>query len=157
MWASSRCSLGTVMPARHSAPSVARRLVLRSCGPGSCGRAANPQDQGPASEIPARASVTPSPKISALRTVTSRASRALTCQVGQWTIVSGRIVADSVCDRITELIQKHLKKVATATSGWDTLYRDPQDGRLWELLYLHSGMHGAGPPSLSLVEEDAAR
>jgi Immunity protein 27 len=69
-------------------------------------------------------------------------------------MVGGRIVADAVCDRIEELIQKHLEKVAT--TGWDTLYRDPQDGRHWELLYLHSEMHGGGPPTLVLVEETTA-
>lgn len=70
-------------------------------------------------------------------------------------MVGGRMVADSVCDRIERLVVKHLKEVAT--TGWDTLYRDPQDGRYWELLYLHSGMHGGGPPSLVQVAKEEVK
>lgn len=71
---------------------------------------------------------------------------------GRWEMISGRMVADAVCDRIEALVKEHLEKVAT--TGWDTLYRDPQDGRLWELRYEHSEMHGGGPPSLVVVATD---
>jgi hypothetical protein len=65
------------------------------------------------------------------------------------------MAADAVCDRIAVLLEKYLEKVAT--TGWDTLYRDPQDGRYWEVLYLHGEMHGGGPPSLVQVAKDSVR
>lgn len=74
---------------------------------------------------------------------------------GQWNVVDGLMVGDAVCDRIMKLVTKHLERIGTDASGWDTLYRDPQDGRYWELVYLHSEMHGGGPPSLFQVEKNA--
>ena len=38
-------------------------------------------------------------------------------------------------------------------SVWDTLFRDPRDGRLWEKIYPMSEMHGGGPPTLRLLPE----
>jgi len=76
---------------------------------------------------------------------------------GKWELVGGRMIGDSTCERIEKLITKDLKRIGTDTSGWDTLYRDPQDGRYWELVYLQSEMHGGGPPSLIQVEKDAVR
>lgn len=72
---------------------------------------------------------------------------------GQWEIRSGRPVKDSTCERIEALIQ-NLERVGVDESGWDTLYRDPLDGRYWELTYLHSEMHGGGPPSLLQVPNE---
>ena len=40
------------------------------------------------------------------------------------------------------------EKVATDSSGWDILYKDPRDGRFWELTYPDSSFHGGGPPRL---------
>jgi hypothetical protein len=76
---------------------------------------------------------------------------------GEWVFRGGRMVADATCERIKDLVTSHLEKVTTDRSGWDTLYRDPEDGRYWELVYLHSEMHGGGPPSLILVEKDAIK
>lgn len=67
------------------------------------------------------------------------------------------MLVDEACERIEKLITKHLERIAVDASGWDTLYRDPQDGRYWELLYLHSEMHGGGPPSLIQVEKDSIK
>ena len=72
---------------------------------------------------------------------------------GRWELVGSQMVADAVCERIGTLIEKHLQRVAT--TGWDVLYRDPQDGRYWELLYPHSEMHGGGPPSLVRIAQDS--
>jgi hypothetical protein len=74
---------------------------------------------------------------------------------GRWEMVAGKMVADAVSDRIAVLVEKHLEKVAA--SGWATLYRNPYDGRYWELLYPHSEMHGGGPPSLVQVDKDGVR
>lgn len=77
--------------------------------------------------------------------------------VGKWVLVSNKMVADETCQRIEELIDGYLMKLATDESGWDTLYQDPSDGRYWELTYPQSEMHGGGPPALTSVSEDYAR
>ena len=47
--------------------------------------------------------------------------------------------------------------VAYSDDGWSTLLRDPNDGRLWELIYDDSGFHGAGAPSLIHLTLDNAK
>jgi hypothetical protein len=42
-------------------------------------------------------------------------------------------------------------------SAWETLYRDPNDGRYWERTYPHSDWHGGGPPCLTKITFDAAK
>ncbi|HEY6562783.1 MAG TPA: Imm27 family immunity protein [Polyangiaceae bacterium] len=71
---------------------------------------------------------------------------------GKWTVTNGNMLADDTCSRIEELIAQHLDRIASDASGWDTLYRDPDDGRYWELIYEQSDMHGGGPPSLVQVD-----
>jgi Immunity protein 27 len=75
---------------------------------------------------------------------------------GHWLTVSGKLVADDTCGRIQQLIGKELVKLARDSSGWGTLYRDPQDSRLWELSYPRSEMHGGGPPKLTCIHADRA-
>lgn len=67
---------------------------------------------------------------------------------GGFMSVRGEIVEDDSCRRIAELIDGYLEMVGHDESGWDTLYRDPTDGRYWELTYPESEMHGGGPPLL---------
>jgi hypothetical protein len=38
-----------------------------------------------------------------------------------------------------------LKKLGHDQSSWDTLYRDPATGKLWEVTYPESQRHGGGP------------
>jgi len=76
---------------------------------------------------------------------------------GLWELRDGHVVGDAACERIETLITKHLERITTDASGWDTLYRDPQDGRYWELVYLHSEMHGGGPPSLIQVQKSVIK
>ena len=66
--------------------------------------------------------------------------------------------------RMGELFQTilHLKsnvlvKVATSDDGWTTLFKDPNDNRLWELTYSSSDSHGGGAPILNLVSLNEAR
>jgi Immunity protein 27 len=59
--------------------------------------------------------------------------------------------------RIFALTQSRLVKVKTDASGWDTLYRDPTDGRFWELIYPQSHLHGGGPPELRNLTPDDAK
>jgi hypothetical protein len=76
---------------------------------------------------------------------------------GSWVEVGAQLKADPVCDRIEWLVKSRLQRVAADASGWDTLYRDPRDGRLWELTYPRGEMHGGGPPTLAVVAQDEAR
>ena len=77
--------------------------------------------------------------------------------LGAWLEKRDRIVADPTCKRIEWLIANHLVQLGTNASGWGDLYRDPDDGRLWELTWPQSEMHGGGPPRLTCLELDAAR
>ena len=79
-----------------------------------------------------------------------------TVLTGDWLTEGGRIVADDVCGRIEWLVESRLERLAADASGWDTLYRDPRDGRLWERTYPRSEMHGGGPPQLRVISPDAA-
>jgi immunity protein 27 of polymorphic toxin system len=59
--------------------------------------------------------------------------------------------------RIDWLTQDYFSKLADSADGWRTLYRDPHDGRLWELSYPDGELHGGGPPRLAVVDHDYAR
>ena len=78
--------------------------------------------------------------------------------VGQWVAVQGATQADAVAKRIESLVRDRLDRIGVTADGWDTLYRNPLDGRLWELTYPQSGLHGGGPPSLAVISApDATR
>ena len=76
--------------------------------------------------------------------------------VGQWLNTGGRIQATPVAARIEWLVSERLKRLGADASGWDVLYRDPRDGRLWELTYPMSEMQGGGPPRLTVISRNAA-
>ncbi len=73
---------------------------------------------------------------------------------GKWEKVAGKVIADDTALRIKELVSSELTKLATSNGGWDVLYVDKRDGRMWELTYPHSDWHGGGPPSLTHVTKD---
>lgn len=78
--------------------------------------------------------------------------------IGNWIEVGGRVVGDEACERVEMLTQNHLQKIGYSpeSGGWDTLFRDPTDGRFWERMYPLSHMHGGGAPALvNLSEEEA--
>ena len=50
-----------------------------------------------------------------------------------------------------------LQKVGHDSSGWETLYRDPATGDLWEVTYPYSEMHGGGPRRLQAISLADAR
>jgi hypothetical protein len=70
---------------------------------------------------------------------------------GGWITSGNSVVADETCKRIEALTTGLLKHLANDATGWESLFQDPADGRLWELYYPQSEMHGAGPPSLRNV------
>lgn len=76
---------------------------------------------------------------------------------GSWTQSGKELVADDTCRRVDQLVSTYLERVGHDASGWDTLYRDPADGRYWELIYPQSELHGGGPPTLRKVSPDEAR
>jgi immunity protein 27 of polymorphic toxin system len=79
------------------------------------------------------------------------------CLVGSWLRRGSRVEGDFACKRINWLISERLEKISADATGWDTLWRDPRDGRLWELTYPQSSLHGGGPPKLELISRDAAQ
>lgn len=74
--------------------------------------------------------------------------------VGQWRMSDGSVVGDETCAHINQLIAGWLQEVAVSDGGWAKLYKDPQDGRYWELTYPHSDWHGGGPPMLMCMSND---
>ena len=76
--------------------------------------------------------------------------------IGQWHFENGAMRKDEVSQRIEWLINSHWKKITADASGWDVLYIDPVDERLWELTYPQSEMSGGGPPSLTIISREEA-
>lgn len=76
---------------------------------------------------------------------------------GKWFMSHGRAVADETCQRIVDLTNGYLLEVCRDSSGWDTLYRDPNDGRFWELIYPQGDLQGGGPPQLRCLLADEAK
>ncbi len=68
-----------------------------------------------------------------------------------------KITSDDSCERIEWLISKVLKKIATDKSGWEMLYKDPKDNRLWLMYFPQGEMQAGGPPSLRLIIKDEVK
>jgi hypothetical protein len=76
---------------------------------------------------------------------------------GDWLAQKNRsVVADATEQRIEWLTTQKLERLASDSSGWDTLYRDPRDGRLWEPTYPQGEMQGGGPHRLHVLSRDEA-
>jgi hypothetical protein len=76
--------------------------------------------------------------------------------VGAWASSAQGIAADATALRIEALVANHLHYVATDSTGWDKLYLDLADSRLWELTYPQSDLQGGGPPALSVISAGKA-
>ncbi len=76
---------------------------------------------------------------------------------GSWVFKDGSMTNDSVSQRIENLITKYLIKIGEDNSGWNKLYRDPEDNRYWELTYPESESHGGGAPQLEFLSEQQAK
>src|ERR1700735_1433005 len=76
--------------------------------------------------------------------------------VGAWIRVRDQVQNDENEKRIQWLIANLLNKVATDWSGWELLYRNPQDGRYWELTHPHGELQAGGPCALRFLSDEAA-
>lgn len=76
--------------------------------------------------------------------------------VGTWIIDQGTIREDETSRRINNLTINYLQNISVDDSGWYKLYRDPNDGRYWELSYPNSDIEGGGPPLLKCLSKDDA-
>ena len=76
---------------------------------------------------------------------------------GRWIIVGGSVIADQSSRRIDDLIDHYLVEVDRSDDGWSVLYKDPDDGRFWELTYPESTSHGGGPAHLVVVSANIAK
>jgi hypothetical protein len=75
---------------------------------------------------------------------------------GFWIDLGSSMIPDASWERITFLTEEHLDLVATGENGTDKLYRDPTDGRLWELTRVAPQMKDGGPPRLTRLNADEA-
>lgn len=69
----------------------------------------------------------------------------------------GRLVPDETAMRIYRLTESHLQQIGVTDAGWSVLYRDPDDGRLWEHTYPESDVQGGGPAVLHVLSEEEAQ
>lgn len=78
--------------------------------------------------------------------------------VGQWIFDGQRMHGDETCQRIHHLTKHVLRELGVSEQwgGWETLFEDPSDGRLWERTYPQGHLQGGGPPMLVLISEDQA-
>lgn len=77
--------------------------------------------------------------------------------IGRWEEQRGSVVEDPACQRIKKLTKEDLQLITRSDDGWSALYKDPTDGRLWELTYPNSDWHGGGPPSLIHISQEEAK
>jgi hypothetical protein len=79
--------------------------------------------------------------------------------VGSWIQGKDGLKVDQISERILWLIATNLHKVADSpkSGAWETLYRDPADGRLWERTYPNGETQGGGPPRLRNITAVEAR
>ena len=75
---------------------------------------------------------------------------------GSWTEPGAGSVHDDVDRRILWLVSRRLTLLEVAEGGWRQLYRDPRDGRLWELSFPHGSLHGGGPRRLARITREEA-
>lgn len=72
--------------------------------------------------------------------------------VGMWLDLGGKVTGDAVSDRVEWLTAVRLEKLAEKGECQAELYRDPQDGRLWEKIF----PFGGGPPTLRVLSPSTA-
>ncbi|MDB4899207.1 MAG: hypothetical protein JWN53_1015 [Gemmatimonadetes bacterium] len=63
---------------------------------------------------------------------------------------------DAVETRIRCLVAHRLETLGSTDAGWTWLFRDPRDGRLWELTFPSGSLHAPGPRRLAVVQRETA-
>ncbi|MEQ8523176.1 Imm27 family immunity protein [Gracilimonas sp.] len=76
---------------------------------------------------------------------------------GGWIETEDGFSKDETYNRIEYLTENYLEKLAVDKSGWEILYRAPNDGRFWVKWFPQSEMHGGGPPELKVIEANEAK
>jgi hypothetical protein len=75
---------------------------------------------------------------------------------GHWIDTPRGPYGDAVEQRIFWLVTERLVALGSADGGWDWLFRDPRDGRLWELTHPKGSLHGRGPRQLTRIAPQTA-
>ena len=75
---------------------------------------------------------------------------------GAWRGTAEGAFSDRVDERIFWLVSQRLVLEGTASGGWDQLFRDPHDGRHWELTFPYGSLHGGGPRRLAHLTREVA-
>jgi Immunity protein 27 len=70
---------------------------------------------------------------------------------GYWLDLGSAVTPDSNWKRIDSLTNDYLELVATCGDSTCRLYRDPEDGRFWELSHVAPQMKDGGPPCLTVI------
>lgn len=76
---------------------------------------------------------------------------------GFWIDLGSALTEDANWERINRLVAESLEHLATSDNGTDKLYRDPGDGRFWELTPVMPGLKNGGPPLLKVIEPERAK
>jgi hypothetical protein len=74
---------------------------------------------------------------------------------GYWLDLGSSVTPDASWERISRLTEEYLELLATGEGGREKLYRDPADGRLWELAPVAPEMP-ASPPLLTVIAPERA-
>ena len=73
---------------------------------------------------------------------------------GSWVKIDGKVVGDSNCEIINNMIENDLEKIADREEGWITLCKEKSTNNFWECTYPDSQMQGGGPPRLELLSKN---
>lgn len=73
--------------------------------------------------------------------------------VGRFLTAGAVLKPDEIEQRIEILLSSWLVHLADdpVTGAWRRLYKDPSDGRLWELTFPQGEIHGGGPRCLKAI------
>jgi len=75
---------------------------------------------------------------------------------GLWIDLGSRMEKDVSWQRIEWLVSEHFEELACLEDSQDCLYRDPTDGRLWELFPVRPELGEQSPPHLAVIAPQTA-
>jgi len=75
---------------------------------------------------------------------------------GFWLDLGSSVTPDANWERISRLTEEYLELLATGEDGREKLFRDPADGRLWELAPVAPEMPSS-PPLLMVIAPARAK